>query len=626
MKTHARILAALAAILTLVIVAGCSAQQQPPAPQAPAANPPAANAPAQSAPTQPAAGQPAAAAKPTEVAKAAAPAAGGNVNNVGKKLPDDAAPSEQQVLVLTNDQQAASEGARFMDIMASVYNRALGNDLFSMPLIRLNKDFEVIPGAAKSWKASADGKTWTFQIRDDLNWSDGTPVTAEDWVASFRHIADPKTGYDFGWFFEEANIKNFAEAEAGKAKPEEIGVKVGANPKELVFETTKVIPYFPMLMLYTPALQAKQLAAKGPTYNSDPATSVSAGPWILKEWSNDRVVVEANPKAPDDLKPYLNKVIFIRPKNELQAYQAGEVDRARAGSAADVKVITSDPKLSKDASPDVGDFRVHYFFFDNSKPPFDNIKVRQAFAHLFDRDTIMKAVLPPPAAQPASSYLAPGFPGSNMDALKDFQKYDPELAKKLYAESGVKITDKLTLQVRVGNPIEEALVAMAQVYADEIKKQLGVDVEVKRVEPKVFMNDLNAKPTNIQFGMVSYGMDYLDQSNMLSVFKPGGRHNWNNQQYQTLLDQAGPEQDKAKRDQLYKDAEKLLVQEAPAVFALQQFDVWTWRPWVSGATFKPGKVNTARGIGFPGWGTFSPASIDTYVTKDVLQARPNPPK
>jgi peptide/nickel transport system substrate-binding protein/oligopeptide transport system substrate-binding protein len=566
-----------------------------------------------------------AAAAPAEAASEA-PATQGAVNAVGKKLPADAAPSEQQVLVLTPDSQAQNPNTRFMDLLASVYSRAIGGDLFTFPLIRLDKDFNVVPGLAKSWKPNADATAWTFSLREDLNWSDGSPVTADDVVASFRHIAKKETAYDFSWYIEEMNIKGYSDAIAGKGKPEDIGVKQGANAKEVVFELTKAIPYLPMMMLYSGPMQKKALDKSGPTYNSDVKTSVSSGPYVLSEWSPTRVVVEANKNMPDDLKPFLNKVIFINPKNALQAYQANEVERARAGSGADVRIITTNPTLKAQSTQDPNDFRIHYFFFDQSKAPFNNLKVRQAFARLFDRETIMKKILPEPAAKPAWSFLAPGVPGSNVEALKQYQQYNPEMAKKLYAESGVKITQELTLQVRTDNPIEDALLAMAQVYADELKKQLGITVKVQRQPAKVFMDSLNAKPTKLDFGFVSYGIDYLDQSNMLSVFRNNGRHNWNNDKYQKILDEAGPMADKAKRDALYKEAEKILVDEVGGIFALQQFDVWVWKPYISGISFKPGKVNKSNAVGWPGFSGLSLGAIDTYVTKDVAKFRPNPPK
>ena len=554
------------------------------------------------------------------------PTAAPNVNSIGKLLPDDAAPSEQQVLVITSDTQAASEGALFMDLTASVYNRSLGDSLFSFSLVRVDKDYNVIPGLAETFTPNATNTEWIFKLRDDVNWSDGTQLTAADVIASFQHMADPATAYDFSWYIEEMKIKGYSEALKGEVKPTEIGVRQGATPKEVVFELSTAIPFLPMLMLYSAPMQKTALDKYGPTYGHDLKTTVSAGPYMLEEWSPTRVVLKANPDMPDDLKPYLNKVIFIKPKSELQAFQAGEVERARVGSGADVQTIAADPELAKLAAQDPGDMRVHYFFFDDSKPPFNNLKVRQAFAHLFDREAIMQTILPAPAANPAYSMLSPGFPGSNEEALKSYQMYDPELAKKLFAESGVKITSKLTLLVRGGSPIEEPLVAMAGVYAEAIKANLGVDVEVQRQESKVFMDALNAEPTKIQFGMVSYGLDFMDQSNMLSVFRNDGRHNWNNDVYNDLINNALAEPDKAKRDQMYLDAEKLLVEEVGAVFALQQFDVWVWKPYISGVTFQPGKVNTARGIGWPGFSSLDPGCIDTYITKNVADFRPEPPQ
>lgn len=190
-------------------------------------------------------------------------------------------------------------------------------------------------------------------------------------------------------------------------------------------------------------LQAKALAAHGPAYNSNPATCVSCSPFIVKEFSPTR----ANPKAADDIKPFLERMIAVPLPDAFQAYQANQLDYATAGNAAQVDAVLNDPQLSAQATPDVGDFRTDYFFFDVTKPPFDNLKFRQALSHLLDRDSIVKFITKPLLARPAYSFLASGFPAANGEALKEIQRYDPELAKQLYAESGVKV-DKLLLQMR----------------------------------------------------------------------------------------------------------------------------------------------------------------------------------
>jgi peptide/nickel transport system substrate-binding protein/oligopeptide transport system substrate-binding protein len=605
----------IASLTLAMVLAACSSPTPTASPKPAEPAKPAAPA----APTAPPAAQ-----KPAEPTKPAAPAATG-VNDVGKKLPADAAANEQQVMVIPA--QGASKDSKFADITASVYNRGGLSDLYAISLTRLNKDFETVPGAAKSWKVSADGKSWTFSLREDLNWSDNTPVTAADFIATLQHTANPKTAWDFVWYIEEGNIKNYSEAAAGKAKLEDIGIRQGANPKELIIETTKPTPYLPSLLLYFMPLQKAALEKYGPTYNSDPKTAVSSGPFIVTEWSPTRWVATANKNLPEDLKPYLNKIIALPFESQIQAYQAGRVDYAIPANVADLKLALENTQLSKDISTDVGDFRTNYFFFDMSKAPYNNVKFRQALSHLLDRESLAKSIVKEPSNKPAYSFLNPGFPGANVEELKPIQKYDTELAKKLYAESGLKV-EKLTLQVRnEGNQsYNEVRKAVAQVFGDEIKKVLGIPVEIKIVEQKVFMDALNAKPTQIDFGMISYGMDYLDQSNMLSVFRSNGRHNWNNANFQKLLDEAGPLTDIAKRNEMYRQAEKLLVQEAPAIWSHVQTDVALWRPYLTGDEFKGGKVNKSRGMSFPVNSSMGTTIQSVYVTKDVTTLRPNPPK
>lgn len=581
--------------------------------------PAATEAPAVPAPTE--------APKPTE---APAAPAGPMKNSVGKVLPEDAAPPELQVYV------TAGQGnpGQFMDISASVYNRAALADMYGVPLTRINKDFELVPGAAKEWKVSEDGLTWTFTLRNDIIWSDDTPLTADDFVATFRYMADPNSGYDFTWYYSKGsgNIKNFDEVVAGQVPVEELGVRKGANDYELIIETSEVTPYLPRLFLFAMPLQAKALAAHGPAYNSNPATCVSCGPFIVKEFSPTRIEIVANPKAADDIKPFLERMIAVPFPDAFQAYQANQLDYATVGNAAQVDAVLNDPQLSAQATPDVGDFRTDYFFFDVTKPPFDNLKFRQALSHLLDRDSIVKFITKPLLARPAYSFLAPGFPAANGEALKEIQRYDPELAKQLYAESGVKV-DKLLLQMR-GDLEGYFGKEIAQVYADSIKQNLGIEVEVKSVPQKDYMADLlkrgpDGKPdTTIDFGYISYGMDYLDPSNMLTVMKGsdlGGRHTWNNKQYQELLAKAGPMTNIEERTKLYQQAEKLMVEECAFIWCIHRTPVNLWKPYIKGAPMEPGKINVNRGVAWPNIGAMNGSASEIYIANNVLEYRKSIP-
>ena len=154
----------------------------------------------------------------TTAASAATTAAGSAAttaaaSGTGATLPADAAPADQQVFVMHYDNTA---DFTTIDFFESVYKRGGAvADLLSDPLVRLDKNFKIQPGAATKWEVDSTGLVWTFHLDPNLMWSDDTPVTADDYVATFRYGADPKHAWDFTWFFH-GMIKNWDDAVAGK--------------------------------------------------------------------------------------------------------------------------------------------------------------------------------------------------------------------------------------------------------------------------------------------------------------------------------------------------------------------------------------------------------------------------
>jgi len=580
--------------------------------------------------TAPAAGAPttaAAAPAPTSAPAAAAPtsapaeqpAAGGILNGV--TLPPDAAPPDQQVYIAHYDNTA---DFTTIDFFESVYKRGGAvADILADSLVRLDKNFKVQPGAATKWEVDSSGLVWTFHLDPNLMWSDDTPVTADDYVATFRYGADPKHAWDFTWFFGGV-IKNWNDVVAGKQPVDQLGVKaVDANIFQVTTESPA--PYLPAMMLYSDAMQKKALEAHGGLYNSDPATSVSAGPFVLKEWrKGDRVVYEANPKYKGTNKPFIQKIIVIgaAPSTDFAAFQAGEIDFVSGSnlSPADNEIIASDPELQKDSHPQPNDFRTDYLFFDTKNPPFDNVKVRQAFSHVVDRDALIKSIVKPSQGIPAYSFLMPGFPASNSEGLKDIQSYDVAKAKQLLADAGFpdgKGFPKITLWLRNEAPVRQAV---AQAIAASIKQNLGIDVDVSNKETKTFMDALNAKPTQVQFGMVSYGMDFLDPFNMLSVWLGGGRHNWNNSQFDDMVKKAASfTGDPNERIKMFQEAEKLLVTEAPGVFIYHRYQSDLYKSYLKGSELEP-DANGVAAIHWPGYSSFSAVIGSMYISKDVANS------
>jgi ABC-type transport system substrate-binding protein len=611
-RTRRQFLKQVAAVGGTALLAACGSA---PAVQAPEAT------------TAPAAAE--ATAAPVAAEATAAPAAessGGILNGV--TLPADAAPPEYQVYVTYYDSTA---DFTTIDFMESVYKRGgATSDLLSEPLVRINKDFEVQPGAATKWTSNSEGTEWTFELDPNLVWSDGTPLTADDYVATFRYAADPKHAWDFTWYFSAPGaITNWDDVVAGKKPLDQLGVRAD-GPNKVVFTTETPAPFLPAKLLYSAALQKKALEAHGGAYNSEPATSVSSGPYVLAEWSKgERVVYQANPTYKGNIKPFIQKVISIGAKAEtnLAGYQAGEVDSVAGPNlqTADIEIVMADPDMAKEVRPNAQDFRTDYLFFDTKNPPFNDIKVRQAFSHIVDRDTLISKIVTPTQGIPAYSFLMPGFPAANSEALSSIQNYDPAKAKALLAEAGFPDGQgfpMLTLWLRNENAVRQAL---AQAIAATIKQELNIDVEVSNKENKTFTDAMNAKPTQIQFGMVSYGMDYLDPSNMLAVWLGGGRHNWENADYDKLVKDASAELDQAKRTAMFQDAEKLLVTEAPGVFIYHRTVADLLKPYVKGSELEPNKAGSAA-IQWPGFSTFDKVPGTMYISSDVTNFRQEPPK
>ncbi len=528
-----------------------------------------------------------------------------NVDVYGRTLPADAAPYEQQTWRAICD---SSRTETSLSSVVSVYQRICGDtnlfDLFSDPLVNLDENLNLIPGAAESWAPSEDGLSWTFKLRPGQVWSDGTPLTAADYVASYRFMVDPANAYDFVWMWQ-GTILNWSEAVAGEVSPEEVGLEA-VDDLTLKISTNGPRPYLPGTVYFWPPLQAKALAEHGPNYVIDPALSVSSGPFMLKEFeAGSSLVLEANPSYKGFRPPYLRQMIGIygdQLNGSFLAFQNHEIDKISYVhiSPADFEVVAADPVLSANYRPNFGDFRTDYLFFDTFTAPFDNLQVRQAFAKALDRESIVENVIGSQFGLPAYSFLAPGFPASDGEGvLKQYQNYDCESAKALLAEGGYPDGagfPELELKLRGET---EARASWWVASAASISECLNVNITVNNMEFAAFMEGILARPTTIQFGAVSYGMDYLDPSNMLGVWVSTGRHSWRNDEFDRLVNEANVMVgDPAARLQMYKDAERILVEDVGGVFLVHRIQGDLFQPYVAGECFRP----DAQGVGAYHWG------------------------
>ena len=524
------------------------------------------------------------------------------VNSAGTSLPGDAAPPSAQVLTLLG-----REGT-YIDWSKTVQKSQWHPGLMSEPLIMQDINAEIKPLAAERWTISPDGRTWTFFLRRGLQWSDGAPLTAEDFEYTLKRIADPQTGFDVAWYF--GAIKGFTEANEGKASVDLIGV-VTANPTTLQITTTDPTPYLPMLLSDLYVVPKHIVSKVGDTWSTSPATAVSAGPFKLASWERDRMLVyAANPLYRGLRKPYLERIVYKIGRDEtlFPAYLGGEIDAIPwiyegSVSPSDIARIQADPRL-KGESYTWPYYQTWWIAFGGEQTAFKDPRVRRAFAMAVDRDAIIKSVWRGMAA-PAYGMLPPGFHCADPARLKGAAPFNPEQAKRLLAEAGYpdgKGFPKYDLLLRAASPsvqtAGEAIQAM-------IKQNLGIDVGVQNLERKLFMDRLNKH--ELPLVLIPWEYDYFDASNFMNIYRTGGRHPWSNAEYDRLVNEANSTMSEAQRCATYRKAEDVLVRDPGAAFLWHPTVIQLWKPWVKG------EIQRRNKFGIVGWQRPSKADMIPYI-------------
>ncbi len=585
MKGRSTLLVIWLVIFTLVtstILAGCAPTAAPEPPKEAAAT----EAPPAAEPT-----------KAPETAKV--------VNRAGVELPPDAAPLEEQVM------RYAEKESTWLTWDASVYDEMVG-DVYAWAdsCTRPDEFYEPQPNGCASWEVSDDGLTWTFRLQEDKKWSDGTPITADDWVFTLQRYARPD--YDFEWFYSMANIVNWADVVNGDLPPEELAAKV-VDDNTFTVTTDPATPYLSKIFadLWVVPKHIVQDRLNDGSWAFEEANRVSAGPYKLESYTRGKeLVFIANDMYTGPFPPMMDKIVitFMEPEVRWSAYKNDELDAIGGGYENDLPPsamaeIMADPELQKQLIT-WPNFITYYLFFDTWNPPFDNLKVRQAFSHAVDREAIVNGPLQYQAVS-AFSMNPPGFPGENVEELKSVQNYDPEVAAQLMEEAGYPGGEgfpKLTLYTREAFP---ALLNAAEAIASMIKQNLGVDVEVQDLEYSIFTegyrNQKKNKSGDFLFALVPYEFDFVDGSNLLSVWggceEEGadlsampGRHTWYNQEYNNLLCEAGAILgDEAKRNELYRQAERILVEDVALVPIYHGIFVAMVKPDIAGPILEPGE-------------------------------------
>jgi oligopeptide transport system substrate-binding protein len=443
-------------------------------------------------------------------------------------------------------------------------NRVVG-DMF-LGLTTEAADGSTIPGAAESWEVSDDGLVYTFKLRPHT-WSDGVPVTSEDFVYSLHRILDPALAAEYASLLYP--IKNAEALNSGKMTGmDNLGVRA-IDPSTLEITLANPTPYFlAQLSHYTAYPVPKHLIeAKGNDWVK-PGTLVGNGPYIVTEWTpNSRIVEVKNDRYYDADSLKVDKVIFV-PGEERNAatkqFRAGEIDAQYDFASEQVGFLKENLPKETRIAPYLG---IYYYPLNEQRKPFDDARVREALTISIDRSAITDKVLKT-GEIPAYSFVPPGtgdYGEPSYVSWKD-EPYADRVARarKLLAEAGYGPDKPLTLQLRYNTSETHKKVAIA---VAAMWKQLGITTNLLNADVAVHYDAL--KQGDFDVARAAWIADYPDPQNFLYLLQtstgPNNYGRYSNPQFDQLMDEAGKERDQAKRMDLMHQAEAIALGESATI-------------------------------------------------------------
>ena len=474
---------------------------------------------------------------------------------------------------------------RFMDPnLATDYSIYVNAQLFE-PLARLTSEGKLSLLQAKSIDLGADGRTWTISLNPAYKWSNGKPITADDWVYSWRRILEPKLSSEVAAMMFD--IENAEDYNKGKiADVNAVGIK---KIDDFTFQvvTAKVSPQFRAIIAlpYLTPVPKDVVEKLGEKWIA-PENILSNGPYKLVSRKNDQsIVMEANPYY-GGTKPAIGRVeISIASGDlctaQLRAYEAGEVDFATCLPSQDIARVRKDPTLSKELSPYPAAATV-WVQSDLSHAPWNDKRVRLALAYTVDRAAVVAAVSDNTAH--ATAVVVPDIiPGSNAaDAVKGT---DAD-AQKLLADAGFpggkgfpQFT--LTASANRGQPL------IAQLLQQMWAEKLGIQATINVLEENSYRSWVKARKSEPYDLMINqWYSDYADPANWYGdlVVQDFRNNHFSNQSFNDLVKKGNSEPDVAKRRQIFLEANKILEAEQPMTALYNPTDLWLIKPNVHGLT------------------------------------------
>lgn len=492
--------------------------------------------------------------------------------------------AEKQTLVRNNGAEVQSlDPHKIEGVPESNVNR----DLFEGLLVT-DVDGHPAPGVAEKWE-NKDFKVWTFHLRKDAKWSDGTPVTAEDFVYSWQRLANPNTASPYASYLQYGHIANIDDIIAGKKPVTDLGVKaIDANTFEVTL--SEPVPYFYKLLVHPSVSPVPKSAVEkfGEKW-TQPANIVTNGAYKLKDWVvNERMVLERNPQYWDNAKTVINQVTYLPISSEVtdvNRYRSGEIDMTYNNMPIELfqklkkeipKEVHVDPYLC-----------TYYYEINNQKAPFTDVRVRTALKLALDRDIIVNKVKNQ-GDLPAYSYTPPYTDGMKLvepEWFKWSQEKRNEEAKKLLVEAGYTADKPLTFNLlyNTSDLHKKLAIAVASIW----KKNLGVNVKLENQEWKTFLDTRHQGTFDV--ARAGWCADYNEPTSFLNTMLSDSSNNtahYKSPAFDKIIADTLKVSDDAQRAELYAKSEEQLDKDSAIVPVYYYVNARLVKPWVGGYTGK----------------------------------------
>lgn len=454
-------------------------------------------------------------------------------------------------------------------------------------LVTYDPSGSIVPGCAESWDISEDGTVYTFHLRDGLKWSDGTPLTANDFVYSIQRVLTPSTTAQYYSMMADY-IKGAKEFYEGTATAEELGAKALDDqtleitliqPTSFFIDVVSMWCYFPV--------QEATITANGDRWTASADTYISNGPFKMEQINlGEGYVLVKNENYWDADNVTLEKLTFrfiLDSATALTAYESGDVDGIRSIPSADyARLVASNAGVNV-----VPNYGTVYYNINCSKAPYDNPLVRKALNLAIDRKTIIENVVQIDA-EPAYSFLAPGYGVDGKDITADRGTFglsetaDVEAAQAALAEAGYPNGEgfpTLQLSYYSNDTVKKVVEAMAEMF----KTNLNINVEISSNDWAIYYESIQTG--DYEVGAMGWSADYLNPMSFLPLFKTGDSTNnafYSNSAYDDLVNQVMMETDAAAAAELTLQADEIVSNDYVCIPLYYKSNSYLMKDYISG--------------------------------------------